>query len=126
MNRDWLTKTAKNYDSTRYGGYSFGEVDTFAQFNFTVWKDGLRAMVEQAQQNGEPVPHESGLQGRWHNLAKLLSGMFTKDNIKVWFNNRKLFLSAFSRAQIQLIYFGLRWLGQFGVLHERNQQRHPP
>ena len=86
---DWLTKSAKQYDSSRYGGYSFGEVDTFAQFNFTDWNDELRLMTEEARDNGEPVPNQEGLQKRWRDFARLLSGMFVKDNIKVWFNNRK-------------------------------------
>ncbi|OQV15717.1 ATP-binding cassette sub-family A member 1 [Hypsibius exemplaris] len=84
---DWLTKTATQYDATRYGGFSFGEVDSYARYNFTRWAEVIQTMFNNANLTGTK-PSKDRLSGRWQDFIHLLTGMFQRDNVKVWFNNR--------------------------------------
>ncbi|XP_055329067.1 ATP-binding cassette sub-family A member 7-like [Paramacrobiotus metropolitanus] len=83
---DWLLKTAKRFDSSRYGGYSFGQVDSFARFNFTHWASVVAQMLSNANVTQRGV--NDGMGKLWKDFIMMLSQMFQQDNIKVWFNNR--------------------------------------
>lgn len=82
-----MVKTSKQYDSSRYGGFSFGEIDSFARFNFSHWGNVIANLLDSANLTGDPK--KGTLTGSLQQVMALMSQMFQYDNIKVWFNNSK-------------------------------------
>ncbi|GAB1598321.1 ATP-binding cassette sub-family A member 7-like [Argonauta hians] len=79
---DWILKTTKEYVKKRYGGFSFGEVNSLK----TVNKSEISHFIDRLSQNSSS--RIAANDTFWKNMENFLEGLITKNIAKVWFNNK--------------------------------------
>ncbi|XP_052825678.1 phospholipid-transporting ATPase ABCA7 isoform X2 [Octopus bimaculoides] len=79
---DWIVKTTMEYVKKRYGGFSFGEVNSLKSLN----KSEITSFIDRLSRNSSS--NFAANDTIWKSVESLLEGLITKNVAKVWFNNK--------------------------------------
>ncbi|CAH1774058.1 unnamed protein product [Owenia fusiformis] len=87
---DWIRKTRwdDQYFQKRYGGFSFGEVNQDVNVNVTGVNNLLQRIYKEFNDRDIPGLQFNVSQNITEDFENLLNDLYTRNNAKVWFNNK--------------------------------------